>query len=118
MKTIFRVFILTTSLMHGTSHAESIGYLDQVSKKLTVASSNLTLGWLEIPKNILLTSTEQNVLMGVSAGLFKGVLHAAGRTLGGVFDLVTFPLPSESIVKPLHVYQNFQVETRYGPVPF
>jgi hypothetical protein len=37
--------------------------------------------------------------------------------MSGTFDLVTFPLPSQSIVKPVYVYDNFRVETQYGPIP-
>jgi len=112
-----RIFLILL-LMQSVSFAQADSYFDQVGEKLAVGTSNVALSWLEIPKNILVTSHQHNVLVGVSAGTMKGVLHMMGRTLLGAFDLVTLPIPSESIVKPAYVYQNFKVETRYGPVPF
>lgn len=118
MKNYLKLFFLITLLACENGHAQTNDYLNQIGKKISVGSSNLTLGWLEIPKNVMVTSKEHNVLMGISVGVFKGLFHMMGRTLTGAFDVVTFPIPSESIVKPNYVYQNFSTETHYGPVPF
>jgi putative exosortase-associated protein (TIGR04073 family) len=93
-------------------------YLHGVGDKLAAGSSNLVLGWLEIPKNMINTSNEYNIALGLTGGLVKGALHTIGRTVSGLFDVVTFPLPSTSIVQPPYVWENFDVETKYGPIPF
>lgn len=108
-------------LLGQSTHSAVAGteaYFDQIGNKLAVGSSNIVLAWLEIPKNMINTSNKYNVAMGITGGVLKGVLHTVGRTLCGTFDLVTFPLPSQSIVKPAYVYENFGVETQYGPIPF
>ena len=114
-----KIFII---LMIGQILQPTVGdcssYFEQVGNKLVIGSSNATLAWLEIPRNIVNTSREHNVVIGITGGVLKGVLHTIGRTMSGAFDLVTFPLPSQSIVKPVYVYDNFRVETQYGPIPF
>ncbi len=118
MTKYFKLVFMISLFLQGVDFAQADSYPDQVGEKLAVGSSNIALSWLEVPKNILVTSHQYNILMGISAGTIKGVLHMMGRTFCGAFDLVTFPIPSESIVNPAYVYQNFKVETRYGPVPF
>jgi putative exosortase-associated protein (TIGR04073 family) len=79
--------------------------------------ANMGLGWIEIPKNVINTSNEwNNVLFGMTGGLVKGTLHMLGRTVSGVVDLVTFPLPTQPIAQPPFVWQNFTMETQYGPI--
>lgn len=116
IKSLFLVALLGQSVNTYAVAQES--YLNRVGDKLAVGSANVALGWLEIPKNMIVTTNEYNVVMGITGGVLKGVLHTIGRTLCGTFDLVTFPLPSQSIVKPAYVYENFKVETQYGPIPF
>jgi putative exosortase-associated protein (TIGR04073 family) len=83
--------------------------------KLGSGLSNLTMGWLEIPKNMINTSNQTNVLLGISGGLLKGLLHTIGRTLTGAVDFLTFPLPTQPIAHPTFVWQTFFDETSYGP---
>jgi putative exosortase-associated protein (TIGR04073 family) len=89
-------------------------YGDKVLQKLGWGFTNMALGWLEIPKNTILTVNQTNLLFGVIGGPVKGALHTAGRTLCGVLDLLTAPLPTEPIAKPTFIWQDFQTETQYG----
>jgi len=116
IKNIFLVVLLSQGL--NSALADDRSYLQKVGDKLAAGSTNVATGWLEIPKNMILTSNQHNVVMGLTGGLLKGVLHTVGRTLSGSFDLMTFPLPSQPIVKPVRVYESFKVETQYGPIPF
>jgi putative exosortase-associated protein (TIGR04073 family) len=98
------------------SEAASGDYGSDVGMKLGTALSNLTLGWLEIPKNALNTTNQTNLALGLSGGLIKGVLHGAGRTLAGMVDLLSFPLPTQPIADPQFVWQNFDVDTHFNPL--
>ncbi|QXP84857.1 exosortase system-associated protein, TIGR04073 family [Methylococcus sp. Mc7] len=95
--------------------AQADDYGTTTTLKLGSGLSNLTLGWLEIPKNMINTSNQTNVLFGISGGLFKGLLQTVGRTLTGAVDFLTFPVPTEPIAHPEFVWQKFSDETSYGP---
>lgn len=84
--------------------------------KLGSSLTNLALGWVEIPKSMIATTNQTNVLFGISGGLLKGVLHTTGRTLAGALDLLTLPFSTRPIAQPAFVWQRFDTETRYGPV--
>lgn len=89
-------------------------YGDKVALKLGSGLSNVAFGWVEIPKNTILTINQTNALFGAIGGPLKGALHTAGRMLCGVADLLTAPLPTEPITKPPYVWQSFDTETQYG----
>jgi putative exosortase-associated protein (TIGR04073 family) len=72
-------------------------------------------GIAEMPKNMINTSNEVNVLLGVTGGVLKGTLHTMGRLLAGATDFLTFPVPSQPITHPAFVWQDFRADTTYGP---
>ncbi len=93
-------------------------YGSHVGRKLGTGIANLTTGWIEIPKNALNTTNDLDtkyVLFGIIGGTIKGTLHAVGRTLTGVLDLVTFPIPTKPMIKQGYVWRNFDNDTTYGP---
>jgi len=93
-------------------------YGTYIGRKLGTGIANLTTGWIEIPKNALNTTNDMDtkyVLFGIVGGTIKGTLHAVGRTLTGVLDLVTFPLPTKPMIKQGYVWRNFDENTTYGP---
>jgi putative exosortase-associated protein (TIGR04073 family) len=87
-----------------------------VGQKLASGLSNMGLGFAEIPKNMIITTNQTNALFGVTGGAIKGLLHTLGRTLSGIVDVVTFPVPTQPITHPPLVWQNFGTETQYGPI--
>ncbi|MDO9425007.1 MAG: exosortase system-associated protein, TIGR04073 family [Methylobacter sp.] len=91
-------------------------YGSKVGNKALNAFANLTTGVLEIPKNIINTTNQSNIIYGVVGGLFKGLVHTAGRIGVGIADLVTIPLPTKPIAQPLYIWEDFDVDTTYGPV--
>lgn len=95
--------------------AEESSYGDMVRTKLASGLSNMAFGIAEMPKNIINTSNEVNVMMGVTGGVVKGTLHTMGRMLAGMADVLTFPVPSQPITHPYYVWQQFNSDTRYGP---
>ena len=91
-------------------------YGTAISEKLGAGFANFGLGFLEFPKNVVITTNEVNLAFGVTGGMIKGALHTIGRMLAGTVDILTFPLPTEPIVVPQFVWENYTVETRYNPV--
>ena len=91
-------------------------YGSDISTKLGLGFSNLVLGFFEIPKNIINTTNEANLALGVTGGVAKGVLHTAGRMLAGTLDILTFPIPTEPLTKPAFPWENYKTETTYNPL--
>jgi putative exosortase-associated protein (TIGR04073 family) len=90
-------------------------YGETVRTKLASGLTNMFFGMAEIPKNMINTSNEVNVLLGVTGGVLKGTLHTVGRLLAGATDFLTFPVPSQPITHPAFVWQDFRTDTTYGP---
>lgn len=89
-----------------------------VGKKLGTGVANLATGWIEIPKNTVNLVNDVDtkwVLFGVVGGIIKGTLHTLGRTMTGVLDFITFPLPTEPMIHPPLVWEKFGEDTTYGP---
>jgi len=110
------VLLFVMDAGHGPAGAEPASYGEKVGLKFGSGYTNMVLGMAEIPKNAIITTNQTNALFGVTGGIFKGILHGVGRTLAGVVDLLTSPIPSDPIPKPPFVWENFQTETQYGPV--
>lgn len=69
---------------------QSPSYSDQAVGKLKHGVSNALLGWTAIVREPIHAGTSGG---NVFAGFGKGVWHAIGQTVGGVVQIVTFPLP-------------------------
>ena len=63
---------------------------------------NLVLGWTEIPKSILNTTKEKNLIAGLTIGTLEGIVNAFARTVSGTVDITTMPMGSydKPAVKP------------------
>lgn len=85
-----------------------------VGQKLGRGLANAVTGWIEIPKNIVNTSRDSNVGIGVTWGFLKGIGHTLGRTLVGAGELATFFIPTPEIIHPTYIFQNFYQDTTYG----
>jgi len=73
--------------------------------KLERGSKNALLGWTEVPKTILDTTKEKNLLVGLTLGTLEGIINAFARTVSGVVDVGTLPVgeQGEPAVKPAMV---------------
>ena len=89
-------------------------YKDKIGTKALSGLANIGTGLLEIPKNAINVSNDSNVIWGVTAGIAKGGLFALGRILSGIADLVTFPFATTPITYPVYVWDDFDMETRFG----
>lgn len=89
-------------------------YGTQVGDKALNGITNLGTGWLEIPKSVVNTTRQTNVLYGVIGGLGYGVFNTLGRMGTGLIDLVSAPFPTDPIVTPVRAWNNFDTKTSYG----
>lgn len=62
--------------------------------------SNMALGWLEIPKQIYVTSKEDGAAKGALIGPFKGIGMTLVRTIVGVAEFTTFFVSSPGFYDP------------------
>ncbi|MDQ6998301.1 MAG: exosortase system-associated protein, TIGR04073 family [Mariprofundus sp.] len=103
-----------TIAMFAVTPAMAGDYATDSGSKFTRGLANSVTGWGEIPKNIINESSDSNVLVGLTYGTVKGVVHTVGRTAVGAFDLVTFFVPTEEVVHSTYVWKQKRDETTYG----
>ena len=119
MKKLALPLLLASLLMATVSNSfaeEQQSYGSQVGNKALNGFANMTTSVLEIPKNIINTTNDSNILYGVIGGLAKGILNTTGRMVTGITDLITAPLPTKPIAYPLYVWDDFDEDTTYGEV--
>ncbi|MCX7087863.1 MAG: exosortase system-associated protein, TIGR04073 family [Methylococcales bacterium] len=88
-------------------------HISRVGEKLGVGIMNVATGVVEIPRTMIASSKKNGIAYGVTAGFITGIMHTVGRTLCGTMDLVTFMIPTKSLVHPEYVWNNFSQETTY-----
>ena len=94
-------------------HAEDHDYLSCFTSKLSQGVANLATGFIEIPKNIVNISHDENIFVGLTWGVLRGVGHAVSRTVVGGAEFITSPIPSEDFATPSYVWDRFSEDTRY-----
>ena len=107
MKKVFcaAIIILFVISVVGLSYAETSGknYVAGPMKKAERGAKNFLLGWTDIPMSVCETTMDtKNAALGLTAGLWQGFKKAFPRTISGLVDLATFPIPDyeKSPVKP------------------
>ena len=76
-------------------------YSENALRKLGRGIANIITGWVEIPKNVYDTTQDENIFMGLTIGLAKGLGMSVIRTGAGIYDTVTFPFPVPQDYEPL-----------------
>lgn len=94
-------------------NAEEKTYLQGFSSKINQGFFNIGTGFIEIPKNIVNISHEENIFVGLTWGTLRGVGHAVSRTLIGGAELLTSPIPTDDYITPPYVWERFSEDTRY-----
>jgi putative exosortase-associated protein (TIGR04073 family) len=82
-------------------------YGSKIGQKTLRALANISLGVIEIPKNIIIVSNRTNLLYGLTGGTGLGILNSAGRIAVGLLDLLTFPLPTQPIAQPVYPWNRY-----------
>jgi len=102
--------------VNDTNDPQQQSFGQKGNNKALNAFANLTTSTLEIPKNIINTMNQSNFFYGVFGGFLKGLVNTLGRTGCGIVDLITLPLPTQPIVYPAYIWDDFDVDTTYGEV--
>ena len=120
---LISILVVTSTVTKAeTSHEEAkhkkeySSYGAHVGYKALNGLANLTTAVLEIPKSIINTTNDSNLVYGITGGLLKGVLHTAGRVATGVTDIVTVSIPTKPIAQPVYIWDDFDVDTSYDDV--
>lgn len=90
-------------------------YGSKIGDKTLIALANISLGIIEIPKNIIIVTNRTNLIYGLTGGTGLGILNTAGRISVGLLDLLTFPLPTQPIARPVYPWNQYlDVYTSYN----
>lgn len=110
---IFSVNPYATAAQMQDSQTEA-SHVSKVGEKLGAGIANVVTGVAEIPKTMIASSKKHGLAYGATAGLITGLFHTVGRTMCGTLDLVTFMIPTKSLVRSEYVWNNFNKETTYS----
>lgn len=118
-KHLFSACVLAGVLLSaGAVRADEPTYLSGFTSKVNQGFFNTTTGWIEIPKNMVNISHDQNIFVGFTWGLLRGAAHAVSRTVVGVAELITSPIPTGEYISPPYVWDRFSEDTRYFGVHY
>lgn len=93
--------------------ADSDGYGASFFDKLGHGFVNVSMGLMEVPKNMINISEDSNLLAGVTLGLFRGTVQGFTRTFTGFADILTSPFATADFVSPGYPWERFSEDTRY-----
>jgi len=75
--------------------------INRMFHKLGRGLVNVLTGWIEIPKNIAEEWRASDPFTGFIVGTIKGIGWGFGRTVAGVYEVVTFPFPIPRNYQPV-----------------
>jgi len=86
----------------GVINVETINYENSPLGKLGRGLINMATCWAEIPASMLRVSKKDDPAVGASLGTAEGVCNTMLRGATGIFDTVTFVVPSydKPVMKP------------------
>ena len=110
------LFASVISLFTPSSHAKDSGisYPAIIAGKFGIGLINTVTGIIEIPKSMMVESAKDGIGMGLSLGFVQGMTNMMGRTLIGMIDVVSFPIPTKPMITPPVIFQDFGQETTYA----
>lgn len=101
------------AILHEAQSHVPCSYGQKINEKSLRILSNLGLGVMEIPKNVIIVTNDNNIFLGLTWGVVKGVAHTVGRSVNGVADLLTLPLPTKAAVYPWYPWEYYDRSTTY-----
>jgi len=94
-------FLAGTSSWADPAKPYDSAYASGAGRKLERGVSNLTAGWMEIPREITLQGKQNGIPAACFWGPIKGLGQAVARTAAGAYETLTFPLPTHPSFTPL-----------------
>ena len=120
MRTITRLALMLSMLFlfqiqaQASEEITSEIYFSRAGMKILSGVTNITTGWMELPKNIIFwTQKDNGILVGFPEGVLWGIVQTAGRTASGAMDLATFWLPTFPTPNPTFIWEDFSQESDY-----
>jgi putative exosortase-associated protein (TIGR04073 family) len=74
--------------------------VEAMSRKALRGMSNITMGWLELPKQVYTTYRDDGPAMGIFVGPVKGIGMTILRTVSGVGEVALFLSPFPGFYDP------------------
>jgi len=110
VKKIF-VLIIILQIFSLPLYAEDYNFLRKLGRGLV----NLSLGWIEIPKQMIETKNDRGGVSGDVAGFFlgslKGIAYFLGRTAVGGYEIVTSAIPPyKPVIEPEFIFAEYEEE--------
>lgn len=113
-KRLFIACVLGSALLStGPAYAQEHDYLSGLTCKFSQGLLNTATGFIELPKNIINISQDENIFVGLTWGVVRGALHTVSRTVVGAAELITSPIPTDNYISPPYVWDRFSEDTRY-----
>lgn len=96
----------------------SDGYGASFPDKLSHGVANMTMGFLELPKNVINISNDSNILVGITLGTLRGSAEGVSRTLVGIADMLSSPFSTRDFVSPGYPWERYSEDSRYFGAAF
>lgn len=93
---IASLIIASLFLIQSASFAQN-----NMLRKLGRGVANVVTGAIEVPKAIQETFYEEGPVAAASWGLFDGIYKFVARTVVGVYEIATFPIPLPARYEPI-----------------
>lgn len=105
-RTVMLVLCVSVILVCANAYA---GTEPNPATKIGRGMVNMATCWIEVPKQICLTSSEYDPLIGLTFGVIKGAVYTVLRGAAGVYDTATFVLPKYNniLMEPEFVFEGW-----------
>jgi putative exosortase-associated protein (TIGR04073 family) len=108
---LVRALALAAALTAAFLAAPSAARADNPATKFGRGLSNIALGWMEIPAQIVREDERNGPFYAASIGFARGLGYFVTREVVGVYEVVTFPAPVprgyRAILRPDYPWQLF-----------
>ena len=88
---------------------EELPLQDRISQKFIRGLANVSTGWIEVPRQIYAVGTNEGWVTAALRGPFDGIGMFFARTVAGVVEVATFPVPVPTykpIVTPVYPWES------------
>jgi putative exosortase-associated protein (TIGR04073 family) len=76
-------------------------------RKIARGVVNTSLGWLEIPRQMIKVNEKKGDIAGIFWGTLRGLSFALMRTTVGVYEVATFIIPPyKEVVEPEFIFSE------------